>query len=184
LAPGSLPSGRPDRILVRATDRTVVLPPGTTVDPGGLGKGLAADIVVDELLASGASGALVEIGGDLRVQGRSPRGDGWEIETAGGVVALRAGGVATSTTRLRAWTLGGERRHHLVDPVTLRSTVSDVEVCTVIAGSGAWAEAFTKVAFARGADRALADYEDRRLAASVTTANGTFTTAAWEEYRR
>ena len=69
--------GRPDRVLVDPTRSTVQLPTGTVLDPGGLGKGLAADLVVEELLASGASGALVSIGGDLRVAGEPPDGDAW-----------------------------------------------------------------------------------------------------------
>ena len=38
----------------------------------GLGKGLAADIVCEELVAAGAAGALVEVGGDLRAAGETP----------------------------------------------------------------------------------------------------------------
>ena len=40
----------------------VVMPAGLGLDPGGIGKGLAADIVVIELLAGGTAGALVCVG--------------------------------------------------------------------------------------------------------------------------
>jgi len=186
LAPGSEHRGRPGAILVRATDRCVVLPPGTTLDPGGLGKGLAADLVVDELVASGARGALVEIGGDLRVSGSAPTGSAWPIAIADtdDVVEIADGAVATSTTSLRTWTKDGTRRHHLIDPSTLESSANDVETCTVIAGTGAWAEAFTKIAFGRGAAQALTEYEARGLAASITTSREVVTTSRWEEFRR
>ena len=58
---------------------TVRLPVGTGFDPGGIGKGLAADIVVDELLADGAEGVCVNLGGDIRVEGAGPTGDAWTI---------------------------------------------------------------------------------------------------------
>ena len=40
----------------------------TTFDPGGIGKGFAADLLVSELLSSGARGALVSVGGDLGLE--------------------------------------------------------------------------------------------------------------------
>ena len=40
------------------------------------------------------------------------------------IVSLADGGVATSTSRLRTWTSGGEHRHHLIDPATLRPSAT------------------------------------------------------------
>ena len=186
LAPGAVPRGRPAEILVRADDRAVMLPAGTTLDPGGLGKGLAADLIVDEVMAAGAAGVLVEVGGDLRVHGRPPVGGVWpiSIDDTGDVIELTHGGVATSSSRLRTWTTDGDVRHHLLDPTTLLSTATDVESCTVIAGTAAWAESFTKVAFSRGARAAIAEYERLGLAASIVTADGVVATSDWDEYRR
>jgi thiamine biosynthesis lipoprotein len=186
LAAGTDPRGRPAEILVRATDRAVMLPRGTTLDAGGLGKGLAADLIVDEIMAAGARGALDEVGGDLRVRGLPPAGNGWPISIADRdeVIELVDGGVATSTSHLRTWAADGDRHHHLLDPETLRSTATEVESCTVIAGTAAWAEAFTKVAFARGAATALAEYEHRGVAASITTSDGVVTTSGWTVFRR
>src|SRR5579864_5077242 len=56
----------------------VTLPPGVGFDPGGIGKGLAADLVVDMLLDEGADGACVDLGGDGRIAGAPPE-DGWRI---------------------------------------------------------------------------------------------------------
>ena len=61
----SFESITPDRLqpnsslIIGCTDisvdgRTVRLPAGTGFDPGGIGKGLAADIVIGELVAAGA----------------------------------------------------------------------------------------------------------------------------------
>ncbi len=57
----------------------VTLHRGTTVDSGGVGKGLAADLAVEFALKAGALGALVEVGGDVRVGGVSPRSDSWRL---------------------------------------------------------------------------------------------------------
>ncbi len=184
--------GEPGRILVDERLGVVQLPAGTALDPGGLGKGLAADVVTEELLASGATGALVEIGGDVRVAGTPPDGDAWTISVApafeGGrtrIVRLRDGGVATSSSRLRTWRRNGEIHHHLVDPNRLACTDGDVVAATVIAGSAAWAEAFTKVAFVEGISAALRVYADRGLAASVTSADAsTHESDSWTAFHR
>src|SRR5205823_2455873 len=58
---------------------TIRLPEGVGFDPGGIGKGYAADLLVAELLSNGAAGACANVGGDLRVEGESPDGGGWTI---------------------------------------------------------------------------------------------------------
>jgi thiamine biosynthesis lipoprotein len=190
LAPTSTVRGRPDLILVDAVNSTVALPPGTVLDPGGLGKGLAADVVVDELISSGARGALVSIGGDLRVAGVAPDGhDAWtiEIETVPGgpigFVHLSEGGVATSSTRRRIWHQDGSDRHHLLDPETAEPTTADVVGATVIAGTARWAEAFTKPAFVRSTGEWF-DLLDRHSAAGrAATESGPFpTSSGWSRF--
>ena len=52
---------------------TVSLPPGVEIDPGGIGKGMAADVVTAELLDAGAHGVLVNIGGDFESARRAAR---------------------------------------------------------------------------------------------------------------
>lgn len=193
LAPGTTGRGDPAGVLVDRATNTVRLPSGTTLDPGGLGKGLAADIVTAELIQRGARGALVELGGDLRVRGEAPDACGWTIAvdrdlrhgTDEVTVGLLDGGVATSTPRLRTWTADGEHRHHLIDPATLRPSTADAVSCTVVAGSAAWAEAFTKVAFANTTATAMTTYEQHGLAASITTADGDrLTTPNWKAFER
>src|SRR5439155_6641322 len=81
-------------------------------DPGGIGKGLAADMVAQELMDCGARGACVNLGGDLRVEGEGPDAGRWIVAVEhprGGdpvvVAALAAGAIATSTILKRAWTV-------------------------------------------------------------------------------
>lgn len=185
------PVGRPDLVLVAHSTGVVQLPAGTSLDPGGLGKGHAADLIVGELLDRGAHGALVEIGGDLCVVGTSPEGDGWPIEIRSATdakptqILLAAGGVATSSSRLRTWHASDGERHHILDPRTLQPTAYDVIGCTVIAGSAASAEAFTKVAFVEGRSAALAVYDRHGFAARITTEDGSVHhSTAWKAFDR
>lgn len=181
---------RPDGIVINRRQGTVTLPPGTKIDPGGIGKGLAADLLVSMLRHAGAEGVLASVGGDLAVGGVAPTGDSWQVDVEAypgapsTTVGLLSGGIATSTTRLRTWTDDGETRHHLIDPSTGLSAATAVTGCTVIAGSAATAEVFTKAAFVVGADEALAMYERSGLAGWIVTADSTRQTAAWSDFAR
>jgi thiamine biosynthesis lipoprotein len=145
---------------------SITLPPGVGFDPGGIGKGFAADLVVETLTAGGALGACANLGGDLRVVGESPGGDGWVVgidhpsrgEPAA-TVALREGAVATSTQTRRTWGPQGASRHHLIDPATGRPAGVDVLSATAIAAEGWQAEVVAKAAFLGGVGRGLATIE-------------------------
>lgn len=128
---------------------TITLPVDVGFDPGGIGKGLAADLVAEELLRAGATSALVNVGGDVRVIGSPPDGAAWIIEideptvspTPLGRVALSSGAVATSTNRRRTWTSGGIDRHHVIDPRTGDCADCSAQLVSVLAADAWWAEA-------------------------------------------
>jgi thiamine biosynthesis lipoprotein len=152
LAPGA--SG------IEVTDGTVRLPAGTGFDPGGIGKGLAADIVVAELRAAGASGACVNLGGDVRMTGVAPDGGDWTVAVQHPLanaplthVGLRDGAVATSTTLRRRWRVDGATRHHLIDPATGRPSATRITFATVVAGEAWAAEVLAKAIMLRGRPR-------------------------------
>lgn len=124
---------------------TVTLPGTVQIDPGGFGKGLAADLIVDELLASGmAAGALVNLGGDLRAGGVClPTGWGVSLEDPDSMtLGLTHGAVATSATTKRRWQgPDGSLRHHVIDPRTGRSVDTAPRSVTVVAPTATMAEA-------------------------------------------
>ena len=62
----SHPFGGCADIELDPTVRAVTLPRGVTLDLGGIGKGYAADLVSEELVAAGAAAVCVDLGGDLR----------------------------------------------------------------------------------------------------------------------
>jgi thiamine biosynthesis lipoprotein len=165
---------------IEVTGNSVRLPAGTGFDPGGIGKGLAADIVIGEILAAGAAGACVNLGGDLRVAGDSPQGDAWtiaiehpELDEPIVLVGLHQGAIATSTTLRRRWNVDGQARHHLIDPATGQPSDSDLELCTVIAGEAWIAEVLAKAVLLRGSTRAFDIIDGTGVQALTIDAAGT-----------
>ena len=128
--------GTPTRALVDG-DHIHLEGPGS-LDLGGIAKGFAVDRVVDHLVDAGATSVLVDGGGDIRGCGPSfPIGVG-----DGLVVWSHLGAVATSSTRKRRWFDPGDHpAHHLIDPVTRRSSDGPLDTATVIAPDAATADA-------------------------------------------
>ena len=154
-APGATAGPAPGLGAVRLDPlvRSVTLPDGVHLDLGGIGKGRAADLVARDLMAAGARGACVSLGGDLRVVGDSPDGPAWVIameDLPTEHLVLTAGAIATSSTRRRVWHQGGEARHHLIDPRTGAPIIDAPAAVTIVAGDAATAEVLTKAVMVLG----------------------------------
>ena len=140
---------------IQFTDEAVFMPLGTTLDPSGLGKGFAADLVAAHALDKGAYGVMAEMGGDIVVQGDAPDGQAWRLGVENpyspdehvSIIRMQRGAIATSSQLKRRFGEGASQTHHLIDPATQSSAQSAAQTVTVIAASGARAEALTKRGF-------------------------------------
>jgi thiamine biosynthesis lipoprotein len=114
-------------VQLQARRRSVRIPRGVRLDLGSTAKALAADRAASRIARAVGSGVLVSLGGDVAVAGPPP-GGGWavgiarESSTPAGlvdqVVAITHGGLASSATAVRAWTVSDRQVHHIVDPRT------------------------------------------------------------------
>lgn len=167
-------------ISIDHEQRVVTVPTGMTLDAGGIGKGLAADLVVAELLGRGAAGVLVSIGGDIAAAGQPPDADGWTIEIedhlstsrVSGRLRFTGGGFATSSTRTRRWTLAGTGQHHIIDPITAAPSQSNVVGATVLAPCGWQAEAHATALVLGGSDHVMSYARCQGIEAVATTSEG------------
>jgi thiamine biosynthesis lipoprotein len=169
-----------DRVMVDRSASTVTVPSGVGFDPGGIGKGFAADLVVEALLRDGAAGACVNLGGDLRVEGESPGGGPWAAgvehptrSRLSALLTLDRGAVATSTRTRRTWGSREDPRHHLIDPATGRPAVTPVVAATAVAAEGWQAEVLSKAAFLAGPVDGLALLEEAGAQGLVVDEDGT-----------
>jgi thiamine biosynthesis lipoprotein len=99
---------------------------GAAIDLGGIGKGFAATRALETMrkVWPSLTGALVDLGGDIAVEGLPPEHGQWLISVESpwspgkslGTIRLAAGGVATSGPARRRFGLAGA--HHLIDPAS------------------------------------------------------------------
>lgn len=131
---------------------------GMEIDLGGIGKGYALDRAAAAMRAAGASGGMLDLGGNVRVFGRGPGpGGAWPIgirdprcpERVLGEVYLDSGSVATSGDYERFFERGGERFSHILGPRTGRPARGVLQV-TVAAPDGLTADVLSTALFVMG----------------------------------
>jgi thiamine biosynthesis lipoprotein len=178
---------------VRLHGRTLTLPAGAQLDLGATAKAWAADRSAARIAAATGSGVLVSLGGDIAVAGPPPR-RGWRIRVqdvtgapgdppAGpyALIAIRDGGLATSSTAARRWRRGGDVLHHILDPRTGLPAEPVWRTVSVAAGSCADANAASTAAVIRG-HAALGWLTRLGLPARLVDATGAvFTVAGWPD---
>ncbi|HEY6962988.1 MAG TPA: FAD:protein FMN transferase [Gaiellaceae bacterium] len=123
--------------------RQLTVPRGVELDLGATAKALAADRAAAAIVAATGTGALVSLGGDVAVAGPAPAG-GWAVRIAedhaaidadGPVVGIDRGGLATSSTTVRAWRTSAGSMHHVLDPRTARPAASGWRTISVAAST-------------------------------------------------
>jgi thiamine biosynthesis lipoprotein len=172
--------------------RTARLPAGVLLDLGATAKALAADHAAVRIAESAGCGVLVNLGGDIRVAGPPP-GDGWSIGIADNlapgdapeaaapaeVVLIADGGLATSSTKVRAWRHAGAAAHHIVVPATGLPAQTCWRTASVAAASCVDANAASTAAILRG-ERAAGWLAALRLPARLVRHDGTaLTVGGW-----
>ena len=165
-------------VQVDHAQRRILLPKGCGVDLGGIAKGWAADEALVRFCAE-FPGALINVGGDLRVHGGPQPGKAWTIgipDPRGqsspkyaddlAIITISRGALATSGAVRRWWWKDGERQHHLLDPRTGHPAALWIDTeqgvdgpllatATALARTAAQAEVAAKVALLRGAPEAV-----------------------------
>jgi thiamine biosynthesis lipoprotein ApbE len=175
------------RVELDLERRTVRVPAGTELDLGATAKALAADRAAHAAAAAVGCGVLVALGGDVAVAGEAPP-DGWPVGVgddhagpAQATVAVRSGGVASSSTSVRRWRAGEIELHHVLDPRTGAPAATPWRTATVAAASCVDANVASTAAIVAGAD-APRWLEERRLPARLVSVGGTCTcVGGWPE---
>ncbi len=140
--------------------RITLRKPGMALTLNGIAQGYAADLAQTALRSHGIEHALLNTG-EWSTLGRGPDAQAWTLgiadpHAAGALIARLSGesrAVATSSDAHLSFS-ADHRHHHILDPRTGQSP-EELSSVTVIADSGALADALTKVMFMGGWKAAL-----------------------------
>lgn len=116
--------------LVLKGDHLIKLKPGVEVDLNGIAQGYTVDLMADHLVKKGISSFVVELGGELRVQGLKPDGTMRKIGVEGlaghdhadarikRILSFKNGAVTTSGNYQKFLQEWSKKRSHLIDTRT------------------------------------------------------------------
>jgi thiamine biosynthesis lipoprotein len=184
-APNRLPAPGWRTVRMDAERSAVQLPRDVRLDLGATAKAWAADRAAARAAElSPDLGVLVSLGGDMAIAGPAPAG-GWAVGiaddhaagTVSATVALSGGGLATSSTTVRAWRRDGLPVHHIVDPATGLPAPVVWRTVSVAAATCVDANIAATAAIVRG-EGAPAWLEERGLPARLVTPGGDVVTVA------
>jgi thiamine biosynthesis lipoprotein len=150
-----------NRIELDEAQSRARIPAGMKINLGGIGKGYAAKIAIEQMRAMGIRNAAVSAGGDVHLMGKkrsgpwlirieNPRWEGKTIEQ----FALEGQSVATSGDAQRYFTRQGKRYSHIISPLTGR-LVAGTQSVTVISRDPALADAYATAVSVKGAEEGM-----------------------------
>ena len=139
-----------------------------TLDASAIAKGYACDVVADLLRENGCHNLLVDIGGEVVLQGVNDKGNAWRvgitrptIDATGAekelqeVIASNNLCMATSGNYLQYYIANGERRSHTIDPRSGYPVQHSLLSATVTASTCMRADALATACMVLGEQAAL-----------------------------
>ena len=135
------------------------------IDLSGIAKGYGVDQLAEQMEEAGCMNYLIDIGGEIRVNGRNEQGELWRIAieypdgsgdvmmneaAAYSMLRLTSGAVATSGEYRNVRYYGDERVTHIIDPTNGRPVEHNVTSITVYASTAMDADALATGLFVLG----------------------------------
>lgn len=144
----------------------VYLEPGTQMDLGAVGKGIACDVVADMMKEENYGPGTVSIGGSIAVVGSKPDGSKWQMgiqdpegetgEVMGVVEVASDCFLSTSGDYEKYFEQDGVRYHHILDAKTGKPAQSGLHSVTILCDSGLVSDALSTACFVLGLEKGMA----------------------------
>ncbi len=137
---------------------------GQMVDLGGIGKGFAADRVLEVYRRRGVVSGMVDLGGNVALLGGKPDGSPFTVGIQDpdaargeclGFLPLKDVSAVTSGDYERYLEVSGKRYSHIIDPRTGYPVESGLRSVTVIARESMIADGLSTALFVLGLERGL-----------------------------
>jgi thiamine biosynthesis lipoprotein len=158
--------GWKDIVLDESAGTVFLKRKGMALDLGSTTKGFAADAMVGLIRAAKVKGAVIDLGGNVLVEGSRPDGKPWRIGLQNpftsdrgsflGIASLRSKTMVTSGVYERFFFQDGVRYHHILDTKTGYPVDNGLMSVTVITPKSFDADGFTTTVFALGRQKGMA----------------------------
>lgn len=155
-------------------DSAVLKNKDVTIDLSAIAKGFAVDKIAELLSFAGYTDYMVEIGGELRLQGNSPKGQAWKIAIESPIansigqlhqaVNISGASMATSGDYRNFFEVDGKRYSHTIDPTTGYPIDHQLASVTVISDSAAYADGLATAINVLGPEKGMLIAESQNLA--------------------
>jgi thiamine biosynthesis lipoprotein len=151
------------------------------LDFSSIAKGYGVDRVADWLGNSGVQDYLVEVGGEMRLLGKNPRGSMWSIAieqpdnpigTLATAIRLSNEAVATSGDYRNYFEVDGTRYSHTIDPRNGYPIIHDLVSVTVVHASAMIADGWATAFMVMGAPQAMKVALEHHLAVYLIQRTG------------
>lgn len=174
-------------------DNNVQLDAKIGFDPGGIGKGLTADKIAQELIELGATSVMVNMGGDIRIINEAESHLTFNVDICDEneivleSVVLISGALATSTTQKRKWRLnvGGETlaQQHIIHPSEDKDFVMQNNLVSVIGDEAYKCEVLCKVLLLSTEKNQFKLIDDLGFSAMIRSNNDDISkSGSWHKY--
>ena len=165
----TLPDTGWERVALQG--KTVTMPDGFSFDPGGIGKGFAAERAKQILRDAGVRSALLSLGGNISALGTKPDGKDWVIGIQDpenpavqfASVRIQDAAVVTSGGYQRYFEEDGARYCHILDPETGWPADSGLLSVTIVCEDDTMADALSTALFVMGAEEAKTFWQESEL---------------------
>jgi thiamine biosynthesis lipoprotein len=154
---------------------------GMALDLGSTSKGYAADEVLKLIREARVREAVIDLGGNILVEGNRPDGKPWRIGLQNpfstdrgvylGIADLTSETMVTSGVYERFFIKDGKRYHHIFDTMTGYPVDNGLMSVTIVTPKSFDADGFTTAIFAMGREKGMALAKEKGVDVIVVDSN-------------
>lgn len=143
------------------------LKPKTKIDLNGIAPGYTVEVLADYFISKDIENFIIEVGGELRAEGKKPNGDFFRVGIEGPInstdsqakikhiAQLKGKALATSGSYRHYIQYGKERLSHIINPKTGRPIQSEILSATVLTSDATFADGYASAFMVMGIKNAF-----------------------------
>jgi thiamine biosynthesis lipoprotein len=162
------------KLIFLKSDSLIKVKPCVKIDVNGIAQGYTVDVIAAFFKKHRVNNFIIEVGGELRVQGKKPEGQMFRIgiEAPNGDdssmppiqrrVSVLAGAITTSGNYRKFHESGGKRVSHIINPRTGYPVDNELISVTVYAADAITADAYDNAIMLMGLEKGMRFVERRK----------------------